>query len=201
MNIKNITAIEGLLFLVGDDGIEIEQLLTVCSQSQQDLDVALSKLKAKFNDDDASALQLKRFGTQYKLTTKSIHKGFYEHFFSTIKVQQLSNAALEVLAIIAYNHPITRAAIEDIRGVNSDGVLRKLLMFDLVTEYGREQSPGNPVLFSITPYFLDYFGLHCIEELPKLKNASMLEISDDIDIFMTKYQEQKESEQLALHHD
>ena len=190
---KKITALEGLLFLVGDDGIEKEQLLEIFEGDIKKLDSAIEELQEVYQQNELSALQLQRFGTKYKITTRSEHTAFYEQFFSTISVQQLSNAALEVLAIIAYNQPITRAKIEDVRGVNSDGVLRKLQMFNLIEEKGREDGPGMPILFGVSQHFLDYFGLLSLEELPKLKETTIEEIREDVDIFMTRYQEQLES--------
>lgn len=186
---NKITALEGLLFLVGDEGAEESELVHIFEGNVQDLQTALTTLKQKYHDDTTAALQILRFGTKYKLTTKSEHQQFYQQFFSTMTVQQLSNAALEVLAIIAYNQPITRGKIEDVRGVNSDGVLRKLQTFSLIEEVGREDAPGLPILFGVSPQFFDYFGLMSLEELPKLNEANFSDIADDVDIFMTKYQE------------
>ncbi|MGL5042800.1 MAG: SMC-Scp complex subunit ScpB [Culicoidibacterales bacterium] len=192
VEIKRITALEGLLFLVGDDGIEKEQLLDIFEGEIALLEQTIAELTAVYKKNPDSALQLRKFGTKYKLTTKSEHTALYENYFSTISVQQLSNAALEVLAIIAYNQPITRAKIEDVRGVNSDSVLRKLQMFNLIEEVGRDEGPGMPILFGVSGHFLDYFGLISLEELPTLKMTTIEEIREDVDIFMTKYQEQSE---------
>jgi len=188
-NMNTKTILEGLLFIVGDEGADKAELLALFNDDETGLSDALNELKQKFNKDETSALQLTQFGTKYKLTTKTEHKAFYEQFFSTITLQQLSNAALEVLAIIAYNQPITRARIEYIRGVNSDGLIRKLQAFSLIEEVGREDSPGLPLLFGVSDQFLDYFGLISMEELPALKETSLDEISEEVDIFMTKYQE------------
>lgn len=189
---KKTTILEGLLFIVGDEGAEKTELLTIFENDETALQEAINSLKKKFNDDDEEALQISQFGTKYKITTKSIHKDAYQEFFSTITIQQLSNAALEVLAIIAYNQPITRARIEHIRGVNCDGLIRKLQLFSLIEEVGREDAPGLPVLFGVSEQFLDYFGLISMEELPTLKETSLDEISEEVDIFMTKYQENVE---------
>lgn len=191
-----LTALEGLLFLVGDEGAEEAELLHVFDGDAKLLAESLKELELKYISDAQSALQVKKYGPKYKITTKSEHKEFYQEFFSTLTIQQLSNAALEVLAIIAYNQPITRARIEDVRGVNSDGVIRKLQMFSLIEEVGREDAPGLPILFGVSPQFLDYFGLISLEELPELRQTTLDEISDEVDIFMTKYQEEQEPVEL-----
>jgi len=191
---KKTTILEGLLFIVGDEGAEKEELLAIFDNDTNQFDLAMQQLKDKFNNDTDAALQISQFGTKYKLTTKSEHKDSYQEFFSTITIQQLSNAALEVLAIIAYNQPITRARIEHIRGVNSDGLIRKLQLFNLIEEVGREDAPGLPILFGVSEQFLDYFGLISMEELPELKETSLDDISEEVDIFMTKYQEMNENE-------
>lgn len=195
---ETMTALEGLLFIAGDDGLEREELLQMFDNNELEVTSGLEALKVKYNNDPTSALQLNTYGARIKFTTKSEHHDFYESFFSTIKMQQLSNAALEVLAIIAYNQPITRARIEDVRGVNSDGVIRKMEMFQLIEEVGREESIGQPILFGTTNQFLDYFGLLSIEELPTLKDVDFSEIQEEVDIFMTKYQENEEQDDEAL---
>jgi len=191
---NNRTLLEGLLFIVGDEGADKTELLALFNNDETVLAEALAALKDRCNHDEHSALQLSQFGTKYKLTTKTEHKDFYQQFFSTITLQQLSNAALEVLAIVAYNQPITRARIEYIRGVNSDGLIRKLQAFNLIEEVGREDSPGLPILFGVSEQFLDYFGLISIEELPALKETTLAEITDEVDIFMSKYEEMDDTE-------
>ena len=192
---NKITMLEGLLFIVGDEGAEKTELLAIFDNDETELALAIQALKRKFNDEKTSSIQVSQFGTKYKLTTKSEHKEFYQDFFSTITIKQLSNAALEVLAIVAYNQPITRAGIEYIRGVNADGMLRKLQLFNLIEEVGREDAPGLPILYGVSEQFLDYFGLLSLDELPELKDATFDEISEELDIFMTKYQETNEEDE------
>ena len=99
----------------------------------------------------------------------------------------LSQAALETLAIIAYNQPITRAKVEDIRGVGCDGMIRKLIAKALIKEVGREESPGLPILYGVTDEFMDAFSLASLDELPEL--GDIVETESDEDIFATRYQE------------
>ena len=102
----------------------------------------------------------------------------------------LSQAALETLAIIAYNQPVTRAKIEDIRGVGCDAMVRKLLAKALIKEVGRQDSPGMPILYGVTDEFMDAFSLASLDELPDL--GDIVETTSDEDIFNTRYQENKE---------
>ena len=99
----------------------------------------------------------------------------------------LSNAALETLAIIAYNQPISRVAIEEIRGVGCDAMIRKLVAKALIKEVGREETPGRPILYGVTDEFMDAFSLASLDELPELKEIKA--DFDQDDIFNTKYTE------------
>ena len=91
-----------------------------------------------------------------------------ERFLSLEATSRLSRAALETLAMIAYQEPVTRPQIDDVRGVNSDGVIRTLLSKGLIDEAGRAEGPGRPVLYTTTPDFLQHFGLTSLDELPPL---------------------------------
>ena len=100
----------------------------------------------------------------------------------------LSNSALETLAIIAYNAPITRSAIDEIRGVNSAYAVRKLLIMNLIEEVGRSELPGRPKLYNVTSKFLDYFGLGSIEDLPEL-NFKEKNVEEEKSLFESRYKE------------
>jgi segregation and condensation protein B len=103
-----------------------------------------------------------------QLTTAPQASEIIEHFLGLEVTTRLSQAALEVLAIVAYMQPITRPRIDQIRGVNSDGALRTLLSKGLIEEVGRMDTPGRPILYATTPDFLQYFGLSMLQELPPL---------------------------------
>jgi segregation and condensation protein B len=111
-------------------------------------------------------LSLQRYGGKVQLTSAPATAALVEKFLGLEATARLSRAALEALAIIAYRQPITRPAIDAIRGVNSDGVLKSLLSKGLVQEMGRSEGPGRPILYEITADFLQYFGLGSINELP-----------------------------------
>jgi segregation and condensation protein B len=103
-----------------------------------------------------------------QLTTAPAASAIIERFLGLEMTTRLSQAALEVLAIVAYMQPVTRPQIDDIRGVNSDGALRTLLGKGMVEELGRMETPGRPILYGTTIEFLQYFGLTSVDELPPL---------------------------------
>ena len=123
--------------------------------------------------------RLEKHHGRYQLTTHPQAAQYIEHFLGLEVTSRLSRAALEALAIIAYQEPATRPQIDSIRGVNSDGVLKSLLSKGLIQEIGRAESPGRPILYSTTADFLQHFGLSSIRDLPPLPDStSEQEISD-----------------------
>jgi segregation and condensation protein B len=119
-------------------------------------------------------LRLQWSGSDVQLTTAPESSDVIERFLGLELTTRLSQAALEVLAIVAYMQPITRPQIDQIRGVNSDGSLRTLLSKGLIEEVGRLETPGRPILYGSTPEFLQHFGLSAVTELPELE-----EVEDD----------------------
>jgi segregation and condensation protein B len=105
---------------------------------------------------------------QVQLTTAPAASGVIERFLGLELTSRLSQAATEVLAIVAYMQPVTRPQVDQIRGVNSDGALRSLLSKGLIEEVGRLETPGRPILYGTTPDFLQHFGLAKLEEMPPL---------------------------------
>ena len=110
-------------------------------------------------------LRLQWIGQNVQLTTAPEASEIVERFLGLEVTTRLSQAALEVLAIVAYLQPITRPSIDSIRGVNSDGALRTLLSKGLIEEQGRMDTPGRPILYGTTPEFLQHFGLSIIDQL------------------------------------
>ena len=135
-------------------------------------------------------MRIEYLGNKFKLTTKSEHKDFYKKLVNEEQNSLLSQSSLETLAIIAYNGPITRVDIDNIRGVNSTYVIRKLLLKGLIEESGRADTAGKPRLYNVTSKFLDYFGLGSISELPKIIDIEHEEINDDTNLFTSKYKEE-----------
>lgn len=122
-------------------------------------------------DYQTRGLRLQWSGNDVQLTTAPESSDVIERFLGLELTTRLSQAALEVLAIIAYMQPVTRPQIDQIRGVNSDGSLRTLLSKGLIEEIGRMDTPGRPILYGSTPDFLQYFGLTTVEGLPELEES------------------------------
>ncbi|WP_455685028.1 SMC-Scp complex subunit ScpB [Thomasclavelia sp.] len=178
--------IEGMLYLAGDDGIDIKQVAGVLEISRKDATLLMDQFTQMYENKEMKGIVLVNFGGRYKLATNSEYFIYYQKMVEQSSAS-LSNAALETLAIIAYNQPITRASVEDIRGVGCDAMIRKLVAKALIKEVGREDSPGMPILYGVTDEFMDTFGLTSLDELPDL--ADIVEVDDQEDIFATRYRE------------
>jgi len=156
--------LEALLF-VAPEPVTTTQLATA-------LDVASSVIERGLNELDADlatrGLRLQRNAGRFQLTTAPQLAELIERFLGLEATTHLSRAALETLAIIAYQQPVTRPQIDSIRGVNSDSMMKSLLNKGLILETGRADGPGRPILYSTTPEFLQHFGLNSILEMPPL---------------------------------
>jgi len=113
-------------------------------------------------------LRLQRFGGSVQLTTAPEMGDLIERFLGLEATSRLSRAALETLAVIAYQQPVTRPQVDAVRGVNCDGVMKSLLGKGLIQEVGRADGPGRPILYGTTPDFLQHFGLNSLAEMPPL---------------------------------
>ncbi len=180
--------IEGLLFVKGSEGLSLEELINITEQNSQDIKLALKELYDDYQNEDRG-IQLELLGNRYKLTTKEKHKDIYKKLTFEEENTNLSQSALETLAIIAYNEPITRIEIDEIRGVNSTYVIRKLLLRNLIQEVGRADLAGHPRLYGVTNDFLDYFGLSSISELPEIKPIETSD-NEEKNLFDSRYKEE-----------
>ena len=133
-------------------------------------------------DKDERGIRISYLGDAFKLTTKKEHKEYYQKLIKE-KEEILSQAQLEVLAIIAYNEPITRIEIDEIRGISSTYVIKKLLSKDLIKVVGKSDLPGKPNLYKTTKTFLDCFGLASINDLPELEKE---EVEEEVPLFKQK---------------
>ena len=185
---ENIAIIEGMLFLAGDEGLSVKEIKNVLNINETIIRENLDTYKRKLNDDPTSGLQLVFLAGKYKLSTKPQYRPYYEKMVEQQETS-LSQAALETLAIIAYKQPVTRLQIEEIRGVSSDNVVRKLQAKALIKEVGRQDSPGKPILYGVTDLFMDAFNLATIDELPPLEDL-VDEVPENMSIFDIKYQEE-----------
>lgn len=179
--------LEGLLFVTGDDGLSLDDIEKILKLSSNQALKLIDDYKKQL-EDEKRGLSLVYLGNKYKLTTKKEHKNYYEILVDKTISSTLSQAALEVLAIIVYNEPITIGQIDEIRGVSSREMVRKLLFRGLVDVAGRSDMPGKPMLYKTTDKFLDYFNLSSIDELPEIKAPDEID-DEEKDLFSSKYNE------------
>jgi len=184
MNLK--AALEGLLFVAGDDGLSIGQMLSVLEIDKETLTKLIEELGQDYMKEERG-LSLEYFGSKLKIVTKKEHAPYYKKLFSDDQTNTLSPSALETLAIIAYNEPVTRTVVDEIRGVNSSHIIRKLVFMNFIKEKGRSELPGRPILYGVTEEFLDYFGLSSTKDLPVIEFE---EETEETDLFNSKYKEE-----------
>lgn len=178
--------LEGLLFVVGDDGITISSICDMLNIEEEEAKKLVLDLKKDYMSDERG-LRIDYLGNSLKLTTKEEHKEYYRKLVEDSN-NTLSQSALETLVIIAYNEPITRIKVDEIRGISSSQMIRKLVAKGFLKEVGREDIPGRPILYKTTDEFLDYFGLSSKDDLPVLKNEES-ENEEEKDLFLSKYKE------------
>ena len=187
---NKLAVLEGLLFVVGEDGLTINQIMDILEINNEEAKQLISELKEKY-DAVTSGIRINFLGNTFKLTTKNEHRSYYQKLIENPDSNVLSQAALETLAIIAYNQPVTRLDVDDIRGVSSSQMIRKLVAKGFIKEAGRSDSLGRPILYKTTSEFLDYFGLATIDDLPKMEQfmENNTEVSDT-DLYHSKYKEE-----------
>ena len=188
MNNKEIiSALEAVLYASGDP-IGIDRLSQVFDVKPEDVEKAAEKLKGRLEETN-SGIELLRLDNSYQFATKSRYAEYIKKAFDLKRRVPLSGAAFEVLSVIAYNQPVTRAFVEQVRGVDCSGVITTLLEKELIEERGRLELPGRPLLYGTTKNFLRCFGLSDLTDLPPLpkeQNAindvgEQLTIADDVD--------------------
>jgi segregation and condensation protein B len=159
--------IECLLFVAGEP-LSAEKLGEITGAERETVLALLKELEEWYK---GRGFELKEVAGGWQFATPPDRAGVIEKYYRP-KISLLSKAALETLAIIAYKQPVTRAEIEEIRGVKVDGVLSTLLEKKLVQDVGRKSGPGRPMLYGTTVQFLNFFGLKSLEELPQLENLT-----------------------------
>lgn len=190
---KNKAVLEGLLFVVGEDGLTLDQIEEVLEITEDEVKALVNDLKQSYEAEDRG-LRIDFLGNRLKLTTKFEHREYYQKLLENPETNILSQAALETLAIIAYNEPVTRMQVDKIRGVSSSQMIRKLVAKGLIKESGRSDLPGRPILYETTNDFLDYFGLKNIEELPDMEKyieEAEEEVDEEKDLYTSKYKEEQ----------
>lgn len=174
--------IESILFAAGRE-VKIGELMSSLELGSEDIINAVENLKLDYEKEDRG-LSIINVNDAYQLCTKKENYEYIYPIFDKRSKPNLSNAALETLSIIAYNPRITRAEIESIRGVNSDGTIYKLLDYNLIEDAGKLDAPGRPTTYRTTNEFLKMFGISNLEELPDLPRYKLDEnkqiVIDDI---------------------
>lgn len=160
-----LARIEALLFISAQP-VKPQQLASALDVSVREVELGLNQLNDQYQ---SRGIRLQLSNSGYQLVSAPEAAEDVEQLLGLEEFTHLSRAALEVLAIIAYQQPITRPQIDSIRGVNSDSVLRTLLRHGLIEEVGRSEGPGRPFLYSTTTDFLGHFGLGSLQELPPLQ--------------------------------
>lgn len=169
-----LSALLESLLLVADGPAPIAHFAAALDATPRSIEAALEELEAIYQ---SRGLRIQRDKAGIQLTTAPQAAEAVERFLGLESLQRLSRPAIETLAIIAYQQPVTRPQIEAIRGVNCDAVIKSLLTKGLIEEMGRTEGPGRPVLYGTTPVFLQHFGLASLKELPPLDIEALLAAS------------------------
>ncbi|KXZ21539.1 segregation and condensation protein B [Bacillus nakamurai] len=187
LDIVNWKAIvEALLYAAGDEGLTKKQLVTVLEIEEAELAGIMEEVAAQYKEENRG-IELTEYADTYMLSTK---KEFVPYLKKLIEVPSkgLSQASLEVLAIVSYRQPITRAEIEDIRGVKSERILHSLVSKALLCEVGRADGPGRAILYGTTSVFLEQFGLKTLDELPPLPEHGEEDVlQEEADLFFENF--------------
>lgn len=176
MKLKDAEAIiEGILFAAGDP-VDIERISDILDIDIKSTRAVLTALSDKY-DEEKRGLKIIRLEDSYQMCTRGEYNEYISRLAEPRRMQTLSNAAMEVLSIVAYKQPVTRAVIEQIRGVSCDTLVNRLLERNLIQEIGRLDTPGRPMLFGTNDEFLRCFGISSVTELPDYEKISSEQIS------------------------
>ena len=192
---KQKAIIEAILFAAGRV-IKIKELMATLEISSDEVISIIESMQEEYKKEDRG-IEIIKVEDGYQLATK---KEMYEYLYPIFDKRNkpnLSQASMETLAIIAYNPKITRAEIEAVRGVNSDGTIYKLLEYNLIENVGKADLPGRPTMYSVTENFLKMFGIGTLEELPELPRYKWDEneqivLDDSMNYQTTKSEDNKE---------
>lgn len=175
MEIKDIeSVIEGLLFASGDP-LSLEKIAEIIAMDRKTARLIVNDMIITFQK-SRRGVMIREIDGSYQLCTKFEHYEYIRRLFEPRQKQALSQAAYETLAIVAYNQPVTRARIEQIRGVNSDSAITRLVERNLIREAGRLESPGKPMLYETTEEFLRSFGFKSKADLPLLESNGLQQL-------------------------
>lgn len=191
---NQMSQIEAMLFVVGDEGLSLEELSFTFDSATSELYDSIQKLKERYENDKASALTILEVGNHFVLSTKKRFAPLLKDFARSPMANRLSQAALETLSIIAYKQPITRSEVDELRGVQSSGAVQTLVARQLIEEQGRVEGPGRAILYGTSDYFMDYFGLKDIKELPdvQMMEEDLADDEEPLDLFYDRFKEEDE---------
>ena len=169
--------IEAILFVAGEP-VRVEELAKALNVTVRQVENELTKLRDEY-DFNQRGFTLKRFGHQVQLATRALYATDVVHLLQPVQKQSLTQAAMETLAVIAYKQPVTRAEVEQVRGVKCDYSVQSLMKKELIMEVGRKETLGRPILYGTTENFLAHFGLSTLEDLPPMPESPAEEKSDE----------------------
>ena len=169
--------IEAILFVAGA-AVSVKDLSRALQTGDKEIREALNALRDEYNYEQRGFL-LKRFGDNVQLATRPLYAGDVVRLLQPVQQQSLSQAAMETLAVVAYKQPVTRAEVEQIRGVKCDYSLQSLIAKGLIREAGRKDTVGRPILFCTTDEFLSHFGLEGLEQLPPMPKPPEEETTEE----------------------
>ena len=158
--------IEAILFVAGD-AVSIKDLAKALQAEETTVKTELDAIRDEYDYEQRGFL-LKRFGDKVQLATRPMYAQDVLRLLQPVQQQSLSQAAMETLAVVAYKQPVTRAEVEQVRGVKCDYSLQSLMTKGLIREVGRKDTIGRPILFGTTDEFLSHFGLENLEGLPEM---------------------------------
>lgn len=158
--------IEAILFVAGE-AVAVKDLARALQIGEKELNRVLNEMKDEYDYEQRGFL-LKRFGNNVQLATRPLYAEDVVRLLQPVQQQSLSQAAMETLAVVAYKQPVTRADVEQIRGVKCDYSLQSLMLKNLIEEAGRKDTIGRPILYRTTDKFLSHFGIQNLEELPPM---------------------------------
>jgi len=158
--------IEAILF-AADKPVSIEQFVIIVELDYNTVEKLIYELQLEY-DTAKRAFQIMEIANGFQICTRSEYAPWIKKFYTTEVSSRISTSSLEALAIIAYKQPVTRAEIEEIRGVSSDSVIHTLLERNLISMIGRKEAPGRPLMYGTTTEFLIHFGLRDLSELPSI---------------------------------
>lgn len=185
MSGSKLAALESLLFVAGDEGLTMEEITALLEVTPLEAHNLATALKRSYEENPDTGLTLIETRRRYQMATKKEYSELIKEYAVSPFSAHLSQAALETLAIIAYRQPITRMDIDEIRGVQSQAMLQRLQLRGLVRDVGRADTPGRPILYGTTEYFMNYFGLTDLDDLPSADVLFQLQEDQAFQLFQT----------------